>query len=193
MKDPELDVIRREYDVLAEDYARNIYGELQHKPLDRELLTRFAKSVRGEICDLGCGPGHGGTSLAWKLLIGAAYIFFGGYLLFHPIIGVASLTLLLAILFLVEGVLDLILWWKMRSLQGSFWILLDGILTLILGGMIYVHWPSSAVWALGTLLGVGFIMHCASIGMVPSQRVTRRNGRVIGELDLRIHRRNCER
>ena len=36
-------------------------------------------------------------------------------------------------------------------------------------------------------------MHCASIGMVPSQRVTRRNGRVIGELDLRIHRRNCER
>jgi uncharacterized membrane protein HdeD (DUF308 family) len=102
--------------------------------------------------------GHGGTSLAWKLLIGAAYIFFGGYLLFHPIIGVASLTLLLAILFLVEGVLDLILWWKMRSLQGSFWILLDGIVTLILGGMIYVHWPSSAVWALGTLLGVGFIM-----------------------------------
>jgi uncharacterized membrane protein HdeD (DUF308 family) len=102
--------------------------------------------------------GHGGTNLAWKLLIGAAYIFFGGYLLLHPVIGVASLTLLLAILFLVEGVLDLILWWKMRSLQGSFWILLDGIVTLILGGMIYVHWPSSSVWALGTLLGVGFIM-----------------------------------
>jgi uncharacterized membrane protein HdeD (DUF308 family) len=102
--------------------------------------------------------GHGGTNLAWKVLIGAAYIFFGGYLLLHPVIGVASLTLLLAILFLVEGVLDLILWWKMRSLQGSFWILLDGIVTLILGGMIYVHWPSSSVWALGTLLGVGFIM-----------------------------------
>jgi SAM-dependent methyltransferase len=58
LKDPELDVIRREYDLLAADYARNIYGELEHKPLDRELLTRFAKSVRGEICDLGCGPGH---------------------------------------------------------------------------------------------------------------------------------------
>lgn len=58
MKDSELDVIRRDYNVLAEDYARNIYGELQHKPLDRELLLRFARSVRGEICDLGCGPGH---------------------------------------------------------------------------------------------------------------------------------------
>jgi SAM-dependent methyltransferase len=55
---PDLNVIRRDYDALAEDYARHIYEELQHKPLDRELLTRFARSVRGEICDLGCGPGH---------------------------------------------------------------------------------------------------------------------------------------
>ena len=40
---------------------------------------------------------HSGTSLAWKLLVGAAYIFFGGYLLVHPVNGVAALTLLLAI------------------------------------------------------------------------------------------------
>ena len=56
--DPES--VRQEYDRLAEDYARNIYSELQHKPLDCELLTRFAASVkgRGAICDMGCGPGH---------------------------------------------------------------------------------------------------------------------------------------
>jgi ubiquinone/menaquinone biosynthesis C-methylase UbiE len=58
LEDPDLNAIRRDYDALAEDYARHIYEELQHKPLDRELLTRFARSVRGEICDLGCGPGH---------------------------------------------------------------------------------------------------------------------------------------
>jgi ubiquinone/menaquinone biosynthesis C-methylase UbiE len=56
--DPES--VRQEYDRLAEDYASNIYGELQHKPLDCELLTRFAAAVeaRGEVCDMGCGPGH---------------------------------------------------------------------------------------------------------------------------------------
>lgn len=101
--------------------------------------------------------GHSGTSILWKLLVAAAYIFLGGYLLFHPILGVATLTLLLAILFLVEGVLDLLLWWKMRSVQGGFWILVDGLVTLLLGGMIYLHWPSSSIWALGTLVGVGFI------------------------------------
>lgn len=101
---------------------------------------------------------HKGTTLAWKLLVGVAYIFIGGYLLFHPLLGVASLTLLLAILFLTEGVLDLILWWKMRSTEGSFWILVDAIVTLILGGLIYVHWPSSSVWAIGTLVGISMII-----------------------------------
>jgi ubiquinone/menaquinone biosynthesis C-methylase UbiE len=52
--------IRESYDRLAEEYARRIFNELQHKPLDRELLNRFATEVRGrgEICDMGCGPGH---------------------------------------------------------------------------------------------------------------------------------------
>lgn len=102
--------------------------------------------------------GHTGTSIAWKVLIGAAYIFFGGYLLLHPVIGVTSLTLLLAILFLVEGVFSLILWWKTRAAQGASWILLDALVTLALGGMIYYHWPSSSVWAIGTLVGVSMIM-----------------------------------
>ena len=52
--------VRSDYDSIAEDYARKIYGELEHKPFDRELLTRFAGAVRvrGPACDLGCGPGH---------------------------------------------------------------------------------------------------------------------------------------
>jgi SAM-dependent methyltransferase len=48
------------YDVVADEYVRRISDELQHKPLDRQLLDRFAASVRdiGPVCDMGCGPGH---------------------------------------------------------------------------------------------------------------------------------------
>lgn len=48
------------YDAVAEEYVRRIAGELEHKPLDRGLLDRFAASVRtgGPVCDMGCGPGH---------------------------------------------------------------------------------------------------------------------------------------
>jgi ubiquinone/menaquinone biosynthesis C-methylase UbiE len=48
------------YDLVADEYARRIYDELEHKPLDRQLLDRFAETVSGTgiTCDLGCGPGH---------------------------------------------------------------------------------------------------------------------------------------
>ena len=50
--------IRTMYDRLAGEYTRHVADELDHKPLDRELLDRFAASVHGDILDLGCGPGH---------------------------------------------------------------------------------------------------------------------------------------
>jgi uncharacterized membrane protein HdeD (DUF308 family) len=101
---------------------------------------------------------HTGTSLGWKLLVGVAYLFIGGYLLFRPLAGVATLTLMLAFLFLFEAVLDFMLWWKSRAQTGALWILVDSIITLVLGGMIYVHWPSSSVWAIGTLVGISMII-----------------------------------
>jgi uncharacterized membrane protein HdeD (DUF308 family) len=97
-------------------------------------------------------------SLIWRLLVGLAYIVFGGYLIARPALGVASLTLVLASLFLVEGVLNIVLFFKIRSLQGSSWVLIDGIITLLLGLMIYAQWPSSSAWAIGTLVGVSMIV-----------------------------------
>jgi ubiquinone/menaquinone biosynthesis C-methylase UbiE len=60
MDEPVLRAIEESYDRIADEYARHIYAELQHKPLDRELLTRFASKVKGkgDVCDMGCGPGH---------------------------------------------------------------------------------------------------------------------------------------
>jgi uncharacterized membrane protein HdeD (DUF308 family) len=36
--------------------------------------------------------------------------------------------------------------------------LVNGLITLLLGGLIWMHWPSSSVWAIGTLLGVNLLM-----------------------------------
>ena len=101
---------------------------------------------------------HGAGSVTWKLLVGVAYLAFGVYLIFHPLLGVASLTLLLAALFVIEGILDLILYSKTRELHGSVWVLVDGIITLLLGGMIYWQWPSSSLWAIGLLVGISMMV-----------------------------------
>jgi SAM-dependent methyltransferase len=54
------------YDRIADEYARQIYGELAGKPLDRKALDRFAARLRGRgvVCDMGCGPGQIGRYLA---------------------------------------------------------------------------------------------------------------------------------
>jgi SAM-dependent methyltransferase len=60
MIDRKVGDVRTTYDRVADEYARRIFEELEHKPLDRQLLDRFAEGVRavGPACDMGCGPGH---------------------------------------------------------------------------------------------------------------------------------------
>lgn len=55
-----VEIVRENYDRVANQYARRLFDELNYKPLDRELLARFAAEVKGRgiVCDMGCGPGH---------------------------------------------------------------------------------------------------------------------------------------
>jgi SAM-dependent methyltransferase len=53
--------IQSGYDKVSAEYAKQFFDELDHKPLDRQLLKRFAQSVQDStnpICDIGCGPGE---------------------------------------------------------------------------------------------------------------------------------------
>ncbi len=95
--------------------------------------------------------------ILWELLLGILYIFVGAYLLFRPVAGLASLTLALAIYLFAEGVLELILSFRLRPMPGSGWLLFDGIITLILGVMIWRTWPSSTEWVIGTLVGISML------------------------------------
>ncbi len=109
---------------------------------------------------------HGAGSVIWRVLVGIAYLAFGTYMILHPVLSVASLTLVLAGLFVIEGVLNLILYARMRHLHGSTWVLIDGIISLLLGLMIYMQWPSSSIWAIGILVGVSLMISgAARIGM----------------------------
>ena len=101
---------------------------------------------------------HRAGSSFWELLVSIAYIFVGGYMAFRPLIGAATLTLLLASFFFVEGVLEIAAFFQVRSHGGSGWMLLDGIITLALAAMIWAQWPSSAAWAIGTIVGVSMLV-----------------------------------
>lgn len=97
-------------------------------------------------------------STIWKLLVALLYMAFGFYFLRHPILGVATLTLLIAIFLVAEGVVELIAYFKHRSMGASGWVLLNALITLILGVMIWRHWPFSSLWVVGTLVGISMLM-----------------------------------
>jgi uncharacterized membrane protein HdeD (DUF308 family) len=100
-------------------------------------------------------PSTGG--LLWQVLLGILYIFIGGYLLMHPVTGLGSLTIALAIYLFLEAILEFVLGFTLRPLPGSGWLLVDGIITLILAVMIWRTWPSSTGWVIGTLVGISML------------------------------------
>src|SRR5467141_1590284 len=93
-------------------------------------------------------------AVLWEVLLGIVYGAIGFYLLASPVAGLASLTLAIAIYLLIEGVLEFVLSFQLRPAPGSGWLLVDGVITLVLAVMIWTTWPSSALWVVGTLVGI---------------------------------------
>jgi len=96
--------------------------------------------------------------IVWKILVAGIYVVAGGWLLTHPLLGLAGLTLVLTVFFFAEAISDIAGYFFFRKINGSGWVLLDGIITLLLAVMIWRHWPSSSGWALGTLVGISMLM-----------------------------------
>jgi len=102
--------------------------------------------------------GGGARQVVFQVLIGLLYLAGGFYFLTHTIMATATLTLLLAGIILAEGVIEVISYFRNRTEGASGWILFNGIITLLLGGLIWFHWPSSTVWAIGTLVGINLLI-----------------------------------
>jgi uncharacterized membrane protein HdeD (DUF308 family) len=100
------------------------------------------------------GIGH----IAWKILVAAFYLVAGANLIARPALGAAGLSLVLGIFLIAEGIADVIAFFAMRKSGSSLWMLLDGIITLALGFMIWNHWPSGSLWIIGTFVGISMVM-----------------------------------
>jgi uncharacterized membrane protein HdeD (DUF308 family) len=95
--------------------------------------------------------------LLWEVLLAGLYVFVGGYLLLHPLLGLLSLTLALAIYLFIEAILETTLAFTSRPVRGWGWLLFDGIVTLALSFLIWLSWPASTEWAVGLLIGVSIL------------------------------------
>lgn len=93
----------------------------------------------------------------WAMLAGLAFIILGVMLLARPLAGILSLTLIVAILFLVAGAVKLAMAFSLERGKGFWLILLSGALSIILAVMIFANFPASAATILGVLLAIELI------------------------------------
>ena len=102
---------------------------------------------------------RGAPGFWWSLLSAVLTIVVGVLLLGWPIAGVLSLTYLLIAFFFIEGVASIMFAIEHRRelTDGWVWMLLSGIVTLVLGGIILAGLPGTAAWALGLLVGIDMV------------------------------------
>jgi uncharacterized membrane protein HdeD (DUF308 family) len=105
----------------------------------------------------------------------------GLLLLTRPIVGLASLTLILIVYFLVEGIFEIMAALQLRPLQGWGWMLCSGIFSVILAGFFWSEWPLSGAWAIGVLVGIQLIF--AGWSMISLGRI----GRGLAGIERRIY------
>jgi uncharacterized membrane protein HdeD (DUF308 family) len=104
-----------------------------------------------------------------KVLLGVLYGVAGIVLAFFPLAGVAALTVILGVLLFAYAVTAIATAFQVRPVKGWGWFLFDGIITLLIAALILARWPSSSVWAIGTLVGVAVLMGGISRIMIASK------------------------
>ena len=93
------------------------------------------------------------------LLLGVLYGIAGVSLIASPGIGVVTLTAMLGAMLIGEAVVEAVIAFSLPAAAGRGGFLLNALFSLLLGVMILAQWPSSSIWAIGTLVGVAVLLN----------------------------------
>lgn len=103
-------------------------------------------------------------ALGLSLGVGLLYAIAGLYILFNLVKATAVLTLAFGLLFIAEGFLTITMAFTYRAGRSMSWfVAINGIITLILGILVINRWPFSALWLIGLYVGVSLLLSGASL------------------------------
>ncbi|WP_049903099.1 HdeD family acid-resistance protein [Halococcus agarilyticus] len=153
------------------------------------FVTGIALSpILGVLLVIG-GIGHavhvfsaeGTRTFVWQALLAVAYAVSGITLIANPIIGLLTLTLLLAVFFVIEGLIEVVMGVRRRPASGWGWLLASGVVGIVAGVLVWIGWPISALWVVGLVFGIkllstGATMIVLAMGSRRAARDTRSSG-----------------
>lgn len=101
---------------------------------------------------------RGAGAHVWEALIGILYLLIGGFLFFHPLAGLVSLTMALGIYLILKAVFEIVAGILLRPVAGGVWLLVDAGISVVLAVIIWTQLPFSAAWVLGTIVGISILV-----------------------------------
>jgi uncharacterized membrane protein HdeD (DUF308 family) len=101
----------------------------------------------------------------WSLISAVLGVAVGALLLARPISGALSLTIVLVVFFVIEGVASIMFALDhKRELSGQWgWMLVSGVVDLVLATLVFGGLPSTAAWAIGLLVGINMVFGGAAL------------------------------
>jgi uncharacterized membrane protein HdeD (DUF308 family) len=110
---------------------------------------------------------HAFMDRAWgafilDLLVGVLYVIGGFLLMAEPVQGSVVITILVAAALIIGGILRIVMSLQHRHMAGWGMMLASGIISLLVGLMLYLTLPWSGLWVVGTLIAVELIVHGVS-------------------------------
>jgi uncharacterized membrane protein HdeD (DUF308 family) len=136
------------------------------------LMTVFSVKILGWLLIIGgvLSVIHSFKERGWggfivDLLTGLLYGIVGFMLVSNPLESAVTLTLVIAMFLFIGGIFRIV-----EALVGNFphrgWVLLNGVVTLVLGIMIWRQWPFSGLWVIGLFVGIEMIFYGWSLVML---------------------------
>jgi len=96
---------------------------------------------------------RGRAGFGWKLAAGIITLIVGVCLFAFPVAGIATLALWIGAFIFAGGIVRVILAFRVRPARGWGWVLFDGLLAIVIGGLIAWGWPASSIAFIGLLTG----------------------------------------
>jgi uncharacterized membrane protein HdeD (DUF308 family) len=105
---------------------------------------------------------HWGGS-GWAIVGALVYIVAGVLVIAFPLAGTVTLTVIIASYLVAMGILKIVRAIQHREMPAWGWLAFDGVLSLFLGGLIWLWWPGTAVWTIGLLVGIELVFSGSSM------------------------------
>lgn len=133
--------------------------------LSISLLLGILLVVSGVLHFVGVFSASGWTGAIWQIFLGVVTLGAGLLIFFNPLAGLLTLTLLVIAYLLVSGVVEIVMGLRLRDEPNWFVGVVSGSIGVLLAVMLWVGFPSTALWAVGVLFGVNLLVTGATMAI----------------------------